>query len=365
MARFRKDGVTAAPGTDVLVQGLVSPHLFTILSGLGLRTRDLSNGRCQVVGFVLPGDFLGLQPDMVGPMEYPVVSRTEMRLCVFDRGALLELFRANPERGFRIAHVATTESSMLAETLTTVGQLGARERIAWAFARLHVHMIALNMGDPDGSVPLPSRQRDLADALGLSLVHVKKTLTKLRAEGIASWIGGRLHDADPPRLYDLGHVDPTPPGGRPLLQPGVPRAGALGPGSAFRSRPGARCRRPRAERPRSAARGRVYCADVWPVRGRGVGLPAGSCPGPGRFTHRPFRRHCPVRRGQRPLHTGMKVPVPRAAPDRSRDRKTPKEGDEPGVKAMMTGLAATVVIAGGDPGEHGARAGSGGSPRRD
>ena len=217
MERFRRGELIAAPGTELLAQGSTAPQLFTVVSGLGLRARMLADGRRQVLGFVLPGDFLGLQASVMDSMSHSVEAVTKMRLCVFNRSDLWSLFKARPDRGYDIAHLAAAEETLLGEAITAIGQMEAAERIAWALARFHARLTALGMADAKGRVPLPYRQVDLADALGLSLVHTNKTLGRLRRDGLADWSRGVLTVLDVQALYELGHVEDPLPRTRPLI----------------------------------------------------------------------------------------------------------------------------------------------------
>lgn len=194
-------------GTPLLAQGAKSPQLFTVLSGMGVRYRTLEDGQRQVVNFVYPGDFLGLQAAVMEEMKHSVEATTDMHLCVFDRKVLWKIYRSSPERGFDLTWLAAVEEHMVAEALTSVGQQTALERISWALLRLYNRACAVGLADEAGVVPLPFRQQDLADAMGLSLVHTNKTLAKLRSDNIADWSDGRLQLMDRAKLADLAGTD--------------------------------------------------------------------------------------------------------------------------------------------------------------
>ncbi|MGB0659771.1 MAG: Crp/Fnr family transcriptional regulator [Mangrovicoccus sp.] len=191
MDKMKVGELVVDAGTPLLMQGSNAPQLFTVLKGMGLRYKTLANGERQVLNFALPGDFLGLQAGIMGAMQHSVEATTEMTLCVFDRQALWTLFRTSPERAYDVTWLAALEEHFLGEALLSIGQRSAAERMAWALYRLFARLTELGMGNGN-SVPLPYRQQDLADALGLSLVHTNKTLAKLRASGVASWSNGRL-----------------------------------------------------------------------------------------------------------------------------------------------------------------------------
>ena len=186
MQRFKSGELTVDPGTPILLEGSTAPQLFTVLSGMGIRDKLLPNGERQVINFVFPGDFIGLQAAVLGEMGHSVEARTHMRLCVFDRSEFWSFFKAHPSRAFDITWLAAIEEHFLGETLTTVGQRSAVQAIAWALVKLFQRGTSLGMVT-NNHMDLPYTQRDLADALGLSLVHTNKTLGKLKERQLASW----------------------------------------------------------------------------------------------------------------------------------------------------------------------------------
>ncbi|MHA7876732.1 Crp/Fnr family transcriptional regulator [Roseivivax sp.] len=215
MERFKVGEMTVQAGTPLMSEGSNSPQLFTALSGFGLRYTLLADGRRQVLSFILPGDFIGLQAGVMEYMTHSVEATTDMTLCVFNRSELWTLFRNQAERAFDLTWLSASEERFLGEALATIGQRSAYESIAWAFSRLYRRLDALEMRE-GSSVPLPYRQQNLADALGLSLVHTNKTLAQLREKKLANWTNGRLHVPDIETLEEVGLVEhPTLP--RPLM----------------------------------------------------------------------------------------------------------------------------------------------------
>lgn len=214
--RFKVGELTVEPGTPILTEGAHSAQLFTVLTGVGLRFKMLEKGRRQVLTFVFPGDLLGLQSAVMGEMGHSIEARSRMRLCVFDRAALWEFFRDSPARGFDLIWLAATEEHFLGESLVTVGQRTAEEAVAWALVKLWKRANTLEITD-GSAMPLPFKQQDLADALGLSLVHTNKTLAKFRERQLAVWRDGRLQVNDLEMLARIGMTDTEPAKKRPLL----------------------------------------------------------------------------------------------------------------------------------------------------
>lgn len=211
MQKFKAGELVVDPGTPVLLQGSNSPQLFTVLHGMGLRYRMLSNGERQVVNFVFPGEFLGLQAGLMGEMGHSVEATTKLTLCVFDRKELWNFIKANPEKGFEMAWLAAVEEHFLGSALTTVGQRTALQAVSWAFVKLYLRAQA--SGSLDGNrMRFPFRQQDLADALGISLVHTNKMISKLRNQQLISWEGEWLRVLDLHALGELGitEIDALP-----------------------------------------------------------------------------------------------------------------------------------------------------------
>lgn len=214
--RFKVGELTIEAGTPLLSEGSHSAQIFTVLSGVGLRYKTLENGRRQVTTFVFPGDLIGLQGAVMGEMNYSVEARSRMRLCVFDRAALWDFFKTSPERSYDLTWISCSEEHFLGEALTTVGQRTAEQAVAWALVRMWLRADALNMVEGN-SMPLPFRQQDLADALGLSLVHTNKTLAKFRDRQLATWRDSQLTVSDLETLAQIGLTTTDPPPSRPLL----------------------------------------------------------------------------------------------------------------------------------------------------
>jgi CRP/FNR family transcriptional regulator, anaerobic regulatory protein len=216
MQDFKIGELEVERGTVLLLEGSNSPQLYTVLRGMGLRYKSLADGSRQVLNFVFPGDFLGLQAGLMQEMQHSVEASTKMTLCVFDRKSLWRLFRDQPSRAFDLTWIAAAAEHFLGDALATVGQKNAEARVAWALVRIFTKCQALEIAT-ENSCPLPFRQQDLADALGLSLVHTNKTLARFRERQLAMWHAGTLRIPDIDRLSEVGMVEDVERRSRPLL----------------------------------------------------------------------------------------------------------------------------------------------------
>lgn len=217
MQSFKSGELKIASGTTLMMEGSNSPQLYTNLRGMGLRYKTLESGDRQVINFVMPGDFIGLQAGVMREMQHSVEATSDMVLCVFDRKRLWELFRDQPGRAFDLTWLGAVEEHFLGESLAILGHMNGIARVARALIRLFNRGAAVGLVDGN-TMPLPYKQQDLADALGLSLVHTNKTLKKLRETGAVTWRDGVLDIHNYDALCDLADLEKDhKPVCRPLL----------------------------------------------------------------------------------------------------------------------------------------------------
>jgi CRP-like cAMP-binding protein len=205
-------------GESLIHEGQTDAPLYTLLQGWAFRYKTLSDGRRQILSFLLPGDFIGVQQKMGDAAAHGVETLTEALFCVFQRDALWELHRQSPVMGFNVTWLTAHEESMVDDTLLSVGRRSAEERIASLLILLFKRAAALQADAGAGGVDFPLTQQHIADGLGLSLVHTNKTLRRLERRGLHRLSQGRLQLRDVTamaRLADL-YGDGSPPP-RPLV----------------------------------------------------------------------------------------------------------------------------------------------------
>lgn len=215
---LKKRRVNMAAGEAIIHEGQTDAPLFTLFSGWAFRFKTLSDGRRQILNFLLPGDFIGLQQKMTDASAHGVEALSDVSLCTFQRDALWALHRGAPSLGYDITWLAAHEESLVDDNLLSVGRRSAEERIATLLILLFKRGAAvMPHGGADG-VPFPLTQQHIADSLGLSLVHTNKTLRKLERRGLHRIEGGKLCLRDSralARVADLyGDGKPNP---RPLI----------------------------------------------------------------------------------------------------------------------------------------------------
>lgn len=215
---LKRREVQLAAGETLIHEGQTDAPLYTLLTGWAFRFKTLSDGRRQILSFLLAGDFVGVQQKMGDASAHGVQTLTDTSLCVFQRDALWELHRRSPTMGFNITWLTAHEESLVDDTLLSVGRRSAEERIAMLLILLFKRAAALQPDGGANGVPFPLTQQHVADGLGLSLVHTNKTLRKLEKRGLHRIDNGRLYLRDVKaltRLADLYGDGKPPP--RPLV----------------------------------------------------------------------------------------------------------------------------------------------------
>jgi CRP/FNR family transcriptional regulator, anaerobic regulatory protein len=214
---LRRGQADRKAGSMLVAEGSTQGPLYTLFSGWAFRFKTLSDGRRQILNFLLPGDFIGLQRNMTDAAVHGVEALTDVRLCVFERDALWSLHREAPRLGFVVTWLAAHEEAAVDENLLSVGRRSALERVATLLVVLYKRIAALADPPSDG-VDFPLTQQHIADALGLSLVHTHRTLRRLQRMGLHQIDDGRLRLLDVTALKRIADLygDGKPPT-RPLI----------------------------------------------------------------------------------------------------------------------------------------------------
>ena len=215
--RLKKREMLGKPGDVIVREGETGGELHTLLSGWAFRFRTLRDGGRQILNFLLPGDFIGLQEQLSTGSPYGVELLTHARLCTFQTNRLWELYRAHPQLGYDVTWLVAHEELIVDENLVSVGQRTAQQRIAMLLVHLFKRAEQLSLKHADGSVPFPVTQQHMADALGLSLVHTNKSLRKLTEAGVHTILDNRLWLLKPDVLRRLADYHSLPLRTRPLI----------------------------------------------------------------------------------------------------------------------------------------------------
>lgn len=213
---MKREHLVCPPGSEIVAAGQEQVELYTLYAGWAIRTKTLADGRRQILNIHLPGDLIGLQGAMFDAPSYSVEALTEVQLCLFPRRKVWSLFENMPELAFDMTWLAAHEERYVDEGLLSVGQRSATERIAALIIMLYKRLNKLGLV-VNGAMRFPLKQQDIADTLGLSLVHTNKSLAKLRRVGMFSQTNSTILLTNPKALESLAQYFDEETPMRPLI----------------------------------------------------------------------------------------------------------------------------------------------------
>ncbi|MFC0283601.1 helix-turn-helix domain-containing protein [Camelimonas abortus] len=177
--------------------------VFNVRSGMARLARTLPDGRRQIVGFALPGDFIGFDP--AARPVCAVEAVTDMAVCAFSRRAFLALAGRLPHMGRRLHELAVEELACAREQMVLLGRRTAEERLACFLLLLDRRWAEIAGGRvrQQPETPLPMSRRDIADYLGLTIETVSRTFRRLAQQQALVITPAGVRIRDPERLREL------------------------------------------------------------------------------------------------------------------------------------------------------------------
>jgi CRP-like cAMP-binding protein len=157
--------------------------IYTLYEGWAARCRTLSNGARQILDFVLPGDTIGLPAALLGTTDDTVYALTRTVLCELDSGQIETMFHKHASLALSLLRARAIEQRRADARLTLIGRMGATQRVGYLLLELRERLRDRNLVNGK-SCPMPIRRTELADAVGLSKVHVMRALRELRTRDL-------------------------------------------------------------------------------------------------------------------------------------------------------------------------------------
>ena len=201
-AAIRDGMITFAPRQIFAREGEIPRQVYSLYAGWAFQYRLLGDGRRQIFSFLLPGDFIGVRPLNDSPLCYSVQALTRVEACSFDTDELARLFQGRNDLKKKITTNFYQETSLLASRLVDVGRRTATERIIRLILEIEGHLKSRGLVS-ENTFPFPLRQTHIADALGLTAVHVNRTINVLRREGLITFRRGSMTLEDRNALMEI------------------------------------------------------------------------------------------------------------------------------------------------------------------
>lgn len=179
------------PGQPIVWEGERMEFVGSVVTGVAALTQTLEDGRTQMVGLLLPSDFLGRPKREIA--AYNAVAATKVVLCCFRRKPFEEMMRATPHVAHRLLEMTLDELDAAREWMLLLGRKNAREKIASFIAIIARREAALQKRNPGGRmrIDLPLTREAMADYLGLTLETVSRQVSALKRDGVIELVGKR------------------------------------------------------------------------------------------------------------------------------------------------------------------------------
>jgi len=180
---LRSSQVVYEAGEYLYHEGDVPEKAYTIYKGWVILFKDMQDGHRQILRFALPGDFLCYKVGNNKIIDHSAIAVSEATLCAFPIDRFRETISQLPELAFAISSITERTTQRCHTVLTTIASHSAETKIAFLLLSLFIREVSLNPANSE-CVPFPITQEDIADALGLTSIHVNRVLQVLRKDGL-------------------------------------------------------------------------------------------------------------------------------------------------------------------------------------
>ena len=182
-------------------------HSCLMLAGFSIRSKTTATGARQIVSIHMKGEMVDLQNSLLKVADHSVQMLTPGKIAIIPREALISITEERPKVAHAMWIDTLVDASIFREWIANVGRRDARTRVAHLLCEFAIRLRVAGLGE-ETSYELPVTQEQLADATGLTPVHINRTLRALDSEGLierpnprAIWIG------DWRKLAEVGDFD--------------------------------------------------------------------------------------------------------------------------------------------------------------
>lgn len=192
---------------DIITEGEEPTDVNLILGGWVCRYKQLADGGRQIMSFLLPGDLCDLNIFLLRRMDHALGTLTPVAVAKISRDLLQRMLNADPRLTRALWWEVLVTAAIHREWLVNIGRRTALERVAHLLCEVYFRQAAVGRAK-EGRCELPITQVELADALGLSAVHVNRTLRELRLSGLIDWRDKVLAIPDVDALTGVARFSP-------------------------------------------------------------------------------------------------------------------------------------------------------------
>jgi CRP-like cAMP-binding protein len=193
---------------DIVREGTRPQDSCLVLSGLSARYHILADGRRQITAIHVRGDFVDLHSLLLGTMDHGVVALTDCRVAFVPHAVLRDITETQPHLTRLLWLLTLIDAAIHRRWIVAAGRLQAPGQLAHLICELYTRLDLVGAAS-NLSFEFPVSQVELSDALGLSSVHVNRTLRELRDRGLITWENSQVTITNWAGLKACAEFDPT------------------------------------------------------------------------------------------------------------------------------------------------------------
>jgi len=193
--------------TPISREGDRPTHTCLVVSGLLCRAKMTHDGRRQLLSFHISGDIPDLQSLHLPVMDHDLLALSEAKVAFIPHEALRRISRERHQLAEALWRETLIDASVFREWIMNVGRRDATQRMMHLLFEVGCRMQTMGLGEI-GSFHMPVTQLELADALGLTPVHVNRVLQNLRQDGVLDFKRSLVTMNDVARVAELSDFDP-------------------------------------------------------------------------------------------------------------------------------------------------------------
>lgn len=179
-----------------------------MISGLSARFNIVADGRRRITAVHVPGDFVDLHSLLMAEMDHSVMALSDCEVAMVPHELLREITRSHPHFTRVLWLLTIVDAAIYRQWLIASGRLSSVGQVAHFLCEMFVRLEAIGL-TRDLSFRLPVSQAELSDAMGLSIVHVNRTLQQLRGRRLIEWRGEAVRILDWVALQAIAEFDPS------------------------------------------------------------------------------------------------------------------------------------------------------------
>lgn len=194
--------------TEIVKEGFEVTECCMVLEGFAARAQYLGNGKRQLTALHIPGDFVDLHSFTLKIMDHSVIALSRCVMAFVNHESMLRVTEISPHLTRLLWLGTNVDAAIQRAWIVCLGRLSSEGHMAHLLCETYLRLKSVDRAT-EWAFDLPISQIELADFMGLSTVHVNRTLQGLRNRGLVSWDKSRVQILNWKRLQDIASFDAT------------------------------------------------------------------------------------------------------------------------------------------------------------